>query len=126
MTYSPKISEAHIPFDGGWTEENGSAVLLLSVPTFPLHIPTVIHTFSYTWLYETDMNAYVLCMQLNKKEEFGLLFAQNEAGQLLLDMDAYGEFSLVITKESLEKIDDATPYLSFPKISLTRSIKAGW
>ncbi|KMJ57785.1 hypothetical protein AB685_13125 [Bacillus sp. LL01] len=126
MTYSPNISEAHIPFDGGWTEENGTPVLLLSVPTIPIEMNINIHKFSYTWLYEKEMNAYVLCILLNKEEEFGLIFSQKEAGQLLLDSEAYGVFTVVITKESLQQLGDDTPYLSFPKISLSRSLQAGW
>ncbi|WP_339147330.1 MULTISPECIES: hypothetical protein [unclassified Sutcliffiella] len=126
MTYSPNISEAHIPYDGGWTEENGTPVLLLSVPTMPIEMATKIHKFSYTWLYDKEMDAYVLCIRLNQQEEFGLIFSQKEAGVLLLDADAYSEFSLVVTKEHLENLKDDTPYLSFPKISLTRSLLAGW
>lgn len=126
MTYSPNISEAHIPYDGGWTEENGITVLLLSVPTLPVKINTSIHKFSYTWLYEKEMDAYVLCLLINKKEEFGLIFSQKEAGVLLMDADAYGEFSLVLTLENLENLKEDTPYLFFPKISLTRSLQAGW
>ncbi|WP_404444651.1 hypothetical protein LG307_17375 [Sutcliffiella horikoshii] len=126
MTYSPNLSEAHIPYDGGWTEENGTPVLLLSVPTIPLKMTTNIHTFSYTWLYEKEKNAYVLCISLNNQEEFGLIFSQKEAGVLLLDADAYSEFSLIVTIEHLENIKEDTPYLSFPKISLTRSLLAGW
>ncbi|MGD6872929.1 hypothetical protein ACQCU1_12200 [Sutcliffiella horikoshii] len=126
MTYSPKLSEAHIPYDGGWTEENGTPVLLLSVPTIPFKMNTNIHKFSYTWLFEKEMNAYVLCIRLNNQEEFGLIFSQKEAGVLLLDADAYGEFTVVITTEHLENLKDDTPFLSFPKISLTRSLLAGW
>lgn len=126
MTYSPNISEAHIPYDGGWTEEDGTPVLLLSVPTIPIKMTTIIHKFSYTWLYEKEMDAYVLCIRLNNQEEFGLVFSQKEAGVLLLDADAYGEFTVVVTKEQLENLKDDTPYLSFPKISLTRSLLAGW
>jgi hypothetical protein len=87
---------------------------------------TKIHKFSYTWLYDKEMDAYVLCIRLNQQEEFGLIFSQKEAGVLLLDADAYSEFSLVVTKEHLENLKDDTPYLSFPKISLTRSLLAGW
>ncbi|MCG1021981.1 hypothetical protein [Sutcliffiella horikoshii] len=126
MTYSPNLSEAHIPYDGGWTEESGTPVLLLSVPTMPIDMTTIIHKFSYTWLYEKEMDAYVLCIRLNQQEEFGLIFNQKEAGVLLLDADAYREFTLVVTKEHLENLKDDTPYLSFPKISLTRSLLAGW
>ncbi|MGD6781504.1 hypothetical protein ACQCT3_09620 [Sutcliffiella horikoshii] len=126
MTYSPNLSEAHIPYDGGWTEENGTPVLLLSVPTIPIEMTTNIHKFSYTWLFEKEMNAYVLCIRLNNQEEFGLVFSQKEAGVLLLDADAYGEFTVVVTKEQLENLKEDTPYLSFPKISLTRSLLAGW
>ncbi|WP_404468756.1 hypothetical protein [Sutcliffiella horikoshii] len=126
MTYSPNLSEAHIPYDGGWTEENGTPVLLLSVPTIPIEMTTDIHKFSYTWLYEKEMNAYVLCILLNSQEEFGLIFSQKEAGVLLLEADAYGEFTVVVTKEQLEDLKDDTPFLSFPKISLTRSLLAGW
>ncbi|MGD6774094.1 hypothetical protein [Sutcliffiella horikoshii] len=126
MTYSPNFSEAHIPYDGGWTEENGTPVLLLSVPTIPIEMTTNIHKFSYTWLFEKEMNAYVLCIRLNNQEEFGLVFSQKEAGVLLLDADAYGEFTVVVTKEQLENLKEDTPYLSFPKISLTRSLLAGW
>ncbi|NLP51394.1 hypothetical protein [Bacillus sp. RO1] len=126
MTYSPNLSEAHIPYDGGWTEENGKSVLLLSVPTIPIEVTTNIHKFSYTWLYEKEMDAYVLCIRLNNQEEFGLIFSQKDAGVLLLDTDAYGEFTLVVTKEHIENLKVETPYLSFPKISLTRSLLAGW
>lgn len=126
MTYSPNLSEAHIPFDGGWTEEKRTPVLLLSVPTMPIEMTTHIHKFSYTWLYEKEMDAYVLCIRLNQQEEFGLIFSQKEAGVLLLEADAYSEFTLVITKEHLENLKDDTPYLSFPKIILTRSLLAGW
>ncbi|WP_404429013.1 hypothetical protein [Sutcliffiella horikoshii] len=126
MTYSPNLSEAHIPYDGGWTDENGTPVLLLSVPTFPIEMTTIIHKFSYTWLFEKEMNAYVLCIRLNNQEEFGLVFGQKEAGVLLLDADAYGEFTVVVTKEQMENLKDDTQYLSFPKISLTRSLLAGW
>ncbi|WP_226680583.1 hypothetical protein [Sutcliffiella horikoshii] len=126
MTYSPNLSEAHIPYDGGWTEENGIPVLLLSVPTLPIEMTTNIHKFSYTWLYEKEMEAYVLCIQLNNQEEFGLIFSQKEAGVLLLDADAYSEFTVVITAEHMENLKEDTPYLSFPKISLTRSLLAGW
>ncbi len=126
MTYSPNISEAHIPYDGGWTEEIGTPVLLLSVPTIPIEMTTNIHKFSYMWLYEKEMDAYVLCVLLNNQEEFGLIFSQKEAGQLLLDSDAYEEFTLVITKEQLDHLTDNTLHLSFPKISLTRSLQAGW
>ncbi|MGD7054546.1 hypothetical protein [Sutcliffiella horikoshii] len=126
MTYSPNLSEAHIPYDGGWTEENGTPVLLLSVPTIPFKMNTNLHKFSYTWLFEKEMNAYVLCIHLNNQEEFGLIFSQKEAGVLLLDADAYGEFTVVVTKEHIENLKDDTPYLSFPKISLTRSLLAGW
>ncbi|CAG9622153.1 hypothetical protein [Sutcliffiella rhizosphaerae] len=126
MTYSPNIDEAHIPYDGGWTEDKGLTVLLLSIPTLPIDTNTKIVSFSYTWLFEKEMNAYVLCIQLNKDDEFGILFSQGEAGQLLLDADAYGEFTLAIFKETLEEITDNTPYLSFPKIILNRNIQAGW
>ncbi|NMH75102.1 hypothetical protein HF078_18655 [Bacillus sp. RO2] len=126
MTYSPNLSEAHIPYDGGWTEENETPVLLLSVPTLPLKMNTKIHKFSYTWLFEKEMNAYVLCIRLNNQEEFGLIFSQKEAGVLLLDKEAYDEFTVVVTKEDLENLKDDTPYLSFPKISLSRSLLAGW
>lgn len=126
MTYSPNLSEAHIPNDGGWTEENRTPVLLLSVPTIPIEMTTNIHKFSYTWLYEKEMDAYVLCIQLNNQEEFGLIFSQKEAGVLLLDADAYSEFTVVITTEQMENLKEDTPYLSFPKISLTRSLLAGW
>ncbi|QFT90261.1 hypothetical protein FIU87_16475 [Bacillus sp. THAF10] len=126
MSYTPNLSEAHIPFDGGWTEENGQPVLLLSVPTLPLQMETKIHTFSYTWLFEKEMNAYVLCMLVNKEEEFGLIFSQKEAGQLLLDADAYGEFTVVLTKDELDQLEEDTPYLSFLNINLQRTLHAGW
>ncbi|WP_078379338.1 hypothetical protein [Sutcliffiella halmapala] len=126
MTYSPNITEAHIPHDGGWTEDNGVPVLLLSIPSIESVIPLKIQRYSYTWLYEGELDAYILCVQINKKEEFGVVFSQQEAGQLLLDALAYEEFTIVICKEPIEEIDDHTAYLSLPKISLIRSVQAGW
>jgi hypothetical protein len=126
LTYIPNISEAHIPNDGGWTEDSGVPVLLLSIPSLESFIPISVDKYSYTWLYEKELDAYVLCVQINKNEEFGILFSQQEAGQLLLDADAYGEFTVVICKEALEEIEDSTTYLSFAKNSLSRSVHAGW
>jgi hypothetical protein len=126
MNYSPNITEAHHPEDGGWTEENGIPVLLLSIPSLGDLIPTKIDKYSYAWLYEKEMEAYIFCVQVNNRDEFGVIFSREEAGQLLLDAEAYGEFTVIICKEAFDQLEDDTPFLTFPKISLTRSVLAGW
>ena len=126
MNYSPKITEAHHPADGGWTEENGIPVLLLSTPSLENLIPTRIDKYSYAWLYEKEMDAYIFCVQINNRDEFGILFSREEAGQLLLDADAYGEFTVVMCKEAFDQLEEDTPSLILSKISLTRSVLAGW
>jgi len=126
MNYSPNITEAHLPVDGGWTIDAGIPVLLLSTPSLGDLIPTRIDKYSYAWLYEKEMDAYIFCVQINNRDEFGLLFSREEAGQLLLDADAYGEFTVVICEEAFDQLEEDTPFLTFPKISLTRSVQAGW
>lgn len=126
MNYSPNITEAHLPVDGGWTIDDGIPVLLLSIPSLGNLIPTRIDKYSYAWLYEKEMDAYIFCVQINNHDEFGILFSRDEAGQLLLDADAYGEFTVVLCKEAFDQLEEETPFLNFPKISLTRSVLAGW
>lgn len=126
MNYSPNITEAHHPEDGGWTIDGGIPVLLLSIPSLGDLIPTKINKYSYAWLYEKEMDAYIFCARINNKDEFGVLFPREEAGRLLLEADAYGEFNVVICKEAFEHLEDDTPFNAFSNISLNRSVLAGW
>ena len=118
--------DAHIPEDGGWTEENGQSILLLSIPSLKKYMDKTVHKFSYKWVYDREEKAYVLILELNKVDTFAIMFHEQHAGQLLLDADAYNEFILYVTGELIEEVDENTSYLIFPKIKLTRNVLAGW
>ncbi|MDX5475504.1 MAG: hypothetical protein LPK00_08190 [Bacillaceae bacterium] len=118
--------DAHIPEDGGWSEENGQSILLLSIPSLKNYLDKKVHKFSYKWVYDREEKAYVLILEVNKVDEFAIMFHEQHAGQLLLDADAYNEFILYVTSELIEEIDEKTSYLIFPKIKLTRNVLAGW
>ncbi|WP_096152892.1 hypothetical protein [Bacillus sp. FJAT-45066] len=118
--------DAHIPEDGGWTEENGKSILLLSIPSSKSYINKTVHKFSYKWVYDREEKAYVLIIEANNTNPFAIIFHEKHAGELLLDADAYGEFILYVTSELIEEIDENTSYLILPKIKLTRNVLAGW
>ena len=118
--------DAHIPEDGGWTEENGNPILLLSIPSLKNYIDKTIYKFSYKWVYDLEEKAYVLIIELNKVDTFAIIFHEQHAGQLLLDVDAYNEFIIYVTSELIEVIDENTNYLTLPKVKLTRNVLAGW
>ncbi|AST92924.1 MULTISPECIES: hypothetical protein [Sutcliffiella] len=118
--------EGFVPEDGGWTQSKGDKVLLLSVPTLQKYIEVSVKKFSYKWLYNRELTSYILDLTFNDEHNIPLIFPQTHAGQLLLDADAYEEFSIAIIASPLEKMEDDTAYLYFPKINLKRSIHAKW
>lgn len=125
--YIPKVTEAAIPVDGGWTEIENEDVLVLSIPDWKEIVGTPItKSFRYVWMYDRSEDAYLLCFQINDEIERAIAFAREHAGKLLTNKRAYQPFSILITSESLEHAHSRTPFLFLPRIRLKRHPKAGW
>jgi hypothetical protein len=124
--YIPSINEGFIPEDGGWTASDSEPVLLLSVPQLSEIIDKKWSSLSYAWLFDKSKDAYIFCFQLNKKEEFALLFEAQFAGQLLLEKEAYETFSVAITDVPFEQLKEDSPYLYIQNVQINRQPIAGW
>lgn len=126
MRYIPKIREATLPEDGGWTEINQKPVLVLSIPEWHeiVHLPS--EPFRSVWMYDRVEDAYLFCFQLQEKIERAVAFPKDHAGKLLQDTRSHQTFSLLITDQSLSQTDKQMPCLYFPHIRLKRHPQAGW
>lgn len=125
MTYTPSVSEGVYPEDAGWAHEGETEILLLSVPLPDEVFHVQNDTFDYAWLYNQSLDSYIFCFKLPSRQEFGILFQREHAGMLLMEEEAYGEFTIVVTNQSFEEIKENTPFLTLSNISLKRTI-AGW
>ncbi|MCF6138345.1 hypothetical protein [Pseudalkalibacillus berkeleyi] len=117
-TYTPSITEAHTPDDGGWTTYGESNVLLLSIRQFTELVQLENKGYSYAWLWDESSNGYIFCIKLNSGEERAILFAEDHAGKLLMESEGSGVFTIALTSLPLEQVDDATTILWLPGIEL--------
>ncbi|MCH1625371.1 hypothetical protein [Fredinandcohnia quinoae] len=124
--YTPSVTEGIYPEDAGWTVEKGNNVLLLSIPVLTEIMTYHIYTFDYTWLYHEELDAYIFCFRLQNDKEFAILFQKDHAGMLLMEGEAYEEFTLVITDQDFKKLNDDSKYITLSNISLDRQKIAGW
>ncbi|MGP4081998.1 hypothetical protein ACTWQL_19105 [Pseudalkalibacillus sp. R45] len=117
--YTPSVTEAYMPEDGGWTTFRETPVLLLSFPKFDQLVQIDNRGYSYVWLYDEGMEGHVFCFKLNSGEERALLFKNDHAGKLLLEQEAQALFHIALTSTMLEEMDDDTPLLWLPNIEFT-------
>ncbi|MGM7702446.1 hypothetical protein ACSVDE_12030 [Pseudalkalibacillus sp. Hm43] len=114
--YSPSITEAHTPEDGGWTTYEDSPVLLISIPAFGDLVHIENKGYSYAWLWDESCNGHIFCFKLNSGEERAILFAEQFAGKLLKEPEAREIFHIALTASELTEMDDDTTILWLPGI----------
>jgi hypothetical protein len=124
--YEPSISEGYAPEDAGWTSSGQEPILLLSVPELEQIIGKSYRSFSYAWLYDKANDAYILCFQIDKNEEYAIFFAGTHAGQLLMEKEAYESFTIAITNLPFEGLTDESKYFMLHQIELERHPLASW
>ncbi|MBU8905276.1 hypothetical protein [Desertibacillus haloalkaliphilus] len=124
--YEPTVSEAVFPSDGGWTMDGDKHVLLLSIPEFSEVINHSFESYRYAWLYDKENDAYIFCFQFDDGFERAVLFQREHAGILLTEAAAYEMFTIVISDQAFDKIDEQTVLLELPQIKITRMMSAGW
>src|SRR5690606_26977257 len=100
--------------------------LLLSTPMLSKIIDKKFAKFDYTWLYNKELEAYIFCFRIQNEDEYAIIFHREHAGRLLLEKEAYGEFTLIITDLPFDQLNENSPLLRLPKISLDRQSSAGW
>lgn len=116
--YTPSVTEAHSPEDGGWTNYEDTNVLLLSVPSFDDIVHIENKGYSYAWLWDDETRGHIFCFKLNTGEERAILFSDDHAGKLLKEPEGQVVFHIAMTSRSLEDLDDETPVLWLPGIEL--------
>ena len=124
--YIPQIREAAVPEEGGWTKEQQTPVLLLSIPEWEKEVTWNSETYQSVWLYDRKEDAYLFCFRLPNQEERAIAFAKNHAGLLLQDPRAVQSFSLVITSKPLEETETNHGCLRLKDVKLVRHPQAGW
>jgi hypothetical protein len=125
-TYEPTISEGIFPEDAGWTSDGDETVLLLSVPELSSLIGRDVQHYSYAWLFDKQLDAYILCFQLNSQDEYAIIFKADHAGRLLLEKEAYESFTIAITSVPFEDLKETSSYFMLKNIHITRQPIASW
>ncbi len=123
--YNPTIDVGFYPLDAGWTEEKNDSILLLCVPELDNIIQMKIVSFDFAWLFDSVIDAYIFCFQI-ENQEFAIVFQFKHAGKLLLEREAYETFSIAITSTEFQVMKEETPYLYLTNITLNRQPVAGW
>jgi len=124
--YEPTVTEGYYPEDAGWTTNGRNNVLLVSIPIFSTEIHKSVTTFDYAWVFNVELDAYILCIRVNRIQEFAVIFQKEHAGQLLKGSEITQPFSFVITTKSFEELEEDDSYYEFPSIEFTKYNKAPW
>lgn len=124
--YKPSIKEGVYPDDAGWTQDGSKNILLLSIPMLSHVIRQTVTKFDYAWLYNKEIDAYIFCFKLSNGQEYAIFFQVDHAGRLLMDQNAYEEFSIVLTDKAFNVLTEDSEFITLSNIRLVRQPIAGW
>jgi hypothetical protein len=127
MNYIPKVSTGHYPDDAGWASRpDGENILVLCIPQFNYLITVQVEKYSYAWLYDQELEAYIFCFNINNKIEEAVIFKKDHAGVLLQEKFAANPFTIIITHKDFETLHEKDLVFTLEGIEMKRSEIAGW